>query len=129
MLVLTPSRTQTSTTLADSPAHTWRLSSGHTHIDAGLSSKGPNQGLEPSQIQELVLERRHIRRLQVRGVQGSMHACERKEGCCELGGHWVVLWQRERRWNHGSTCTHLHNLPQLAILFLNTSPTLSPCVH
>lgn len=33
--------------------------------DAGLSSKGAG-GLEPHQIQELVLERRHIRRLQVR---------------------------------------------------------------
>lgn len=32
--------------------------------DAGISSRGAGHRLEPAQIQELVVERRHIRRLQ-----------------------------------------------------------------
>lgn len=38
--------------------------------DAGLSS----QVLQPAQIQELVLERRHVRRLQVRGRDSDVGA-------------------------------------------------------
>ncbi len=51
--------------------------------DGSLGNKGGMATLHPSQIQELVIERRHIRRLQVCDMRAAMHQGSTLAICAE----------------------------------------------